>query len=122
MKIKKLNEALVVPCPLGGFISNRMLLENDGMGFSISNTVIPVGEKQHWHYKNHLEACYCISGEGVLVDLETEEHHLIEPGVMYVLDKNDDHTFEALQEVTLLCVFNPPLKGTEIHGKDGSYE
>lgn len=122
MKIKKLENALVVNCPFGGFISNRMLLESDGMGFSISNTVIPVGKEQHWHYKNHLEACYCVEGEGVLHNMETGEYHSVKPGVMYVLDKNDNHTFEALEEVTLICVFNPPLKGNETHREDGSYE
>ncbi len=122
MKIKKLSEALVINCPFGGFISSRMILADDGMGFSMSSTVIPVGKEQFWHYKNHLEACYCISGKGVLRNIETDEHHLIEQGTMYVLDKNDAHTFEAIEEVTLICVFNPPLKGNEVHGKDGSYE
>lgn len=122
MKIKKLENALVVNCPFGGFISRRLLLESDNMGFSITNTVIPVsGRAEHWHYKQHLEACYCIAGRGILRDLATDMEHLITPGTMYALDKHDNHTFEALEEVTLICVFNPPLRGGETHGEDGSY-
>ena len=39
-----------------------------------------------------------------------------------MLDKNDAHYFEAFEEVTLICVFNPPLTGKEVHQEDGSYE
>jgi L-ectoine synthase len=28
----------------------------------------------------------------------------------------------AFKELKLACVFNPPLNGTEVHNKDGSYE
>jgi L-ectoine synthase len=122
MKIIRLEGALTVNCPFGGFISRRMLVESDGMGFTITNTVIPVsGKAEHWHYTQHLEACYCVSGRGILRDLATDMEHLIIPGTVYALDKHDDHTFEALEEVTLICVFNPPLKGMEIHQEDGSY-
>lgn len=110
-----------VTCPNGGFISNRILLESDGMGYSLTKTIIPPGEEQHWHYKNHLESCYCVSGKGLLTDLETGKFHWIYPDTTYVLDKHDDHLFEACEETVLICVFNPPLKGREVHQKDGSY-
>ena len=51
-----------VICPNGGFVSNRILLKSDGMGFGLNKTVIPPNGKQHWHYKSHLESCFCVSG------------------------------------------------------------
>jgi len=111
-----------VHCPKGGFVSYRFLVEKDNMGFSLHKTCIPTGDVQHWHYKNHLEACYCVAGKGVLTDLATMTAYIIEPDVLYVLDKNDDHTFKALDDVVLLCVFNPPVVGEEVHNEDGEYE
>jgi len=121
IKTEELSGDRVVQCPKGGFTSNRILLEQDGMGFGLNKTVIPVGEKQFWHYKNHLESCYCVSGKGELTNETTGEKFVIKPDTTYVLDNNDPHYFEALTEVTLLCVFNPPLTGTEVHQEDGSY-
>lgn len=109
-------------CPKGDFTSNRLLLEKDGMGYSISITLIPAGTVGHWHYKNHLESCYCINGHGILLDVNTNERHQILPGTLYVLDKNDEHKLMSNTHMTLLCVFNPPLKGKEVHLEDGSYE
>jgi L-ectoine synthase len=104
-----------------GFSSLRILLERDRMGFSLHKTIIPKGDKEHWHYKHHLEACYCISGMGVLTNLETNEEFNITPDTTYVLDNHDDHTFQALDDVVLLSIFNPPVVGNEIHMDDGSY-
>jgi L-ectoine synthase len=68
-----------------------------------------------------LEACYCVSGEGELVNLETGEAFIILPGTLYALDQHDNHTFQALSDVVLVSIFNPPVTGTEVHDKDGSY-
>lgn len=103
----------------GGFLSHRFLLEEDGMGFTMTRTVIPAKGPQRWHYPQHLEACYCIAGEGELVNVTTGERHPIKPDTLYALDKHDEHTFEAIGgPVTLLCVFTPALRGDEAH-KDG---
>lgn len=111
-----------VECPKGGFRSIRLLLESDNMGFSVTQTTIPAGEWQRWHYKNHLEACYCIAGMAKLKNEVTDEEYLIQPGIMYALDKNDPHLFKAMVKTRLICIFNPPLKGREIHNEDGSYD
>lgn len=108
-------------CPKGGFISTRFILESDKMGYSVTRTIIPVGEPQFWHYTKHLETCFCIQGHGILTNTITGEKFEIRPNIAYVLDKNDPHTFQALTEVVLVCVFNPPLKGAELHKVDGSY-
>lgn len=111
-----------VHCPNGGFVSFRYLIEKDGMGFSVHRTEIPKGKPQHWHYKNHLEACYCVSGQGLLRNLKTRELFYIKPGTLYALDKHDDHTFEAVEDVVLISIFNPPVTGNEVHQEDGSYK
>jgi L-ectoine synthase len=102
--------------------SIRFILKKDNMGFSLHKTIIPKGNKGHWHYKNHLEACYCIKGRGVITDLSNGNSYSIGVDDCYVLDSHDDHTFEALEDVVLISVFNPPVTGNEIHQKDGSYE
>lgn len=125
MKVKTLaqvqNSDLMVLCPKKEFISNRFLVEGDGMGYSITKTIIPKGTMSTWHYKNHLESCYCIKGLGILRDCDTGEIYKIEPDTLYVLDKHDKHNFIAIEEVELICVFNPPLKGNEVHDENGVY-
>ena len=112
----------VVHCSRGGFVSFRLLLVKDGMGFSLHKTVIPKGNAQRWHYKNHLEACYCVSGHGLLTETKTGRTWEIWPDTMYALDNHDDHSFMALEETVLISIFNPPVTGREVHGPDGSYE
>jgi L-ectoine synthase len=112
-----------VHCPNRGFISYRFLLEEDLMGFTLTRTVVFRGkELQRWHYKEHLEACYCVEGRGILINRENGRQYEILPDTLYVLDRNDDHLFGAITDtVTLICVFNPPLYGGEVHDEDGSY-
>jgi len=103
----------------GGFFSHRFLLDTDGMGYTITRTTVPPIGPQRWEYPQHLEACYCVAGEGILTDLATEQKHTITPDTVYALDKHDAHTFEAVGgPVTLICVFTPALRGDEAH-KDG---
>ena len=102
--------------------SIRMILEKDGMGFSFHKTIIPKGQKGNWHYKHHKESCYCIRGSGILINLETKTRYEINVGDIYILDNHSNHTFESLEDVVLISVFNPPIKGDEIHQKDGSYK
>jgi L-ectoine synthase len=104
-----------------GMISLRALLAKDGMGFSMHKTIIPRGVIHHWHYKNHLEACYCICGSGILTNLRTHQRHMIREDMVYVLDEHDDHTFETVEDTVLISVFNPPVTGAEVHDADGSY-
>lgn len=101
--------------------SLRLILESDNMGFALMKTIVPAGAPNHWHYPNHLEACFCIEGRGVLTNLDTHEEHIIEPDTVYVLDKHDNHTFQAIDDCVLISVFNPPLSGKETHDKNGCY-
>ncbi|RJE85441.1 ectoine synthase [Paracoccus onubensis] len=101
--------------------SVRMLLADDGMGFSFHITTLEAGSEHTFHYKHHFESVYCMSGKGSITDLGTGETHEIKPGVMYALNLNDKHTVRAEEELVMACCFNPPVTGKEVHREDGSY-
>lgn len=105
-----------------GWESTRLLLKNDGMGFSFHITTIYAGAILPLHYQNHLESVYCISGEGEIEDLGAGQTHPIAPGTLYALDQNDKHILRARSEMKMACVFNPPLHGKEVHNAQGAYE
>lgn len=104
-----------------GWHSVRLLLKDDGMGFSFHITTIHEGAELKMQYTNHLESVYCISGEGEIEDCATGEIHQIRPGVMYALDKHDRHILRARKEMQMACVFNPPVTGREVHDETGAY-
>jgi len=101
--------------------SARILLESDAMGFSFHITTLYAGTVNPMWYKHHLESVYCISGRARLTDLDRGETHVIGPGTLYALDRNDRHELVIEEDFTCACVFNPPLKGTEVHDSDGAY-
>jgi L-ectoine synthase len=74
-----------------------------------------------WWYRNHLEAVYCLEGEGSLEDLATGEVYIIEPGTLYALDKHERHRLNVKSRMRVVCTFVPPLQGGEMHDADGSY-
>lgn len=105
-----------------GWKSRRLLLKKDGMGFSFHDTTIPAGAELKLWYKNHLEAVYCVAGNGSIEDLATGEVHEIRNGTLYALDKNDRHILRGgTEDMRLICAFNPPVTGRETHDTDGSY-
>lgn len=106
-----------------GWTSRRLLLKKDGMGFSFHETIIPAGAELRLCYKNHLEAVYCVAGNGSIEDLVTGEVHRIHDGVIYALNNNDRHVLRGgSEEMRLICAFCPPVTGRETHDCDGSYE
>lgn len=104
-----------------GWESARLLLKDDGMGFSFHITTIQAGAELPMHYKNHQESVYCISGEGSIEDLATGQVHDIRPGTMYALNLNDRHILRGHTEMVMACVFNPPVTGREVHDETGAY-
>lgn len=97
----------------GNGLSRRFLVKKDNMGFSLTDTTVLAGKTSHLEYKNHLEACYCIEGEGEVV--VNDARYKIVPGTMYALDKHEPHLLIANTDMRLICVFNPPLNGEENH-------
>lgn len=120
MIIRKLTEILNTERDVawGNGQSRRFLIETDGMGYSLTDTVIDAGTESLLEYKNHMEACYCLEGEG---EVEVDGIvHLIQPGTMYALDKHDKHYLRAKTSLRLICIFTPPLKGNEFHNLTNS--
>ena len=101
--------------------SRRLLLADDGMGYSVHDTIIYAGTETHLHYKHHLEAVYCIEGKGSVKTLADGKVWPIEAGTIYALDKNDEHLLCAETEMRMVCVFNPPVTGREVHDASGAY-
>jgi L-ectoine synthase len=105
----------------GNWVSRRLLLRHEEMGFSFHDTTIFAGTETYIHYKNHLEAVYCVAGEGEIEDLETGEIHPISDGTMYALNGHERHYLRASKDLRMICVFNPALTGTEVHDREGAY-
>ncbi len=106
-----------------GWSSLRLLVKSDGMGFSMTETHVAPGAVLDLQYLNHVEACFCIGGRGVVTETDSGLRHVIEPGVLYAPDAHDRHevSVEGEEPLHLICVFSPALRGDEVHGPDGSY-
>ena len=104
-----------------GWESARLLLADDGMGFSFHLTKMYAGTELKFHYKHHLEAVMVLKGTGTIEDLGTGEIHELRPGVLYALNENDRHIVRPETDILTACVFNPPVTGSEVHDEDGAY-
>ena len=107
--------------PKGNWVSKRIVLGGDRVGFSFHETTIKAGSVNEFHYANHIEAVWLVEGEGELLDRETGITYPLAPGTMYMMDKHDRHTVTAKTQLRMLCVFNPPVVGTEVHDENGVY-
>ncbi|MER5732710.1 ectoine synthase [Streptomyces sp. NPDC098789] len=103
----------------GNGLSRRFLLAEDGLGYTLTDTVVLAGTKSRLEYVNHLEACYCIAGSGEVIELDGTSHEIV-PGRMYALDQHDAHFLVASpdEDLRLVCVFSPALRGNEVHNLD----
>lgn len=117
MIIRKLDDIIESKreIPWGNGSSRRFLISEDNMGYSLTDTIINEGTTSLLEYKNHLETCYCIEGEGEVITTKEGKVHPIKPGTMYALDKNDQHYLVAHSTMRLICVFSPALVGNERH-------
>lgn len=104
-----------------GWESTRLLLRQEGMGFSFHITTMYAGHELTMHYKHHLEAVYVLSGEGTIEDLGTGEVHALRPGILYALNAHDRHIVRPATDIVTACVFNPPVTGREVHDASGAY-
>lgn len=114
MIIRSLAEATSVEW--GNGQSRRFLVEGDGLGYTLTDTIVYPGTCSGLQYLKHLEACYCVEGRGAVID-STGVRHVIEPGTMYLLDQHDAHYLMADEDsqLRLVCVFTPALRGDETH-------
>ena len=123
MIVKTLDDILDTDRDVRGpvWASRRFLLAEDGVGFTLTETMTEAGSDQILWYKNHIEANYVIEGVGELEDMATGERYKLHPGTMYTLDKHDRHRLRAFTRMRFVCVFTPALTGRETHDEDGSY-
>lgn len=101
--------------------SRRFVLAGDGVGFSLHDTIMRAGTDTLMWYKNHIEAVYCIAGEGHLEDLDAGVTHHITAGTMYLLNGHERHRMRPVTDMRMVCVFNPPCTGAEVHDTEGVY-
>lgn len=125
MIVKHLDDVLNTPADVDteGWSSRRLIYKDAGMGYSVNDTVIKAGAELTMEYKNHLETVYCIEGEGEITDLASGQTHPIRVGTLYALNHHDRHTLRANKgtHMRMVCVFNPPLTGREVHDASGAY-
>lgn len=106
----------------GNWVSRRFVLNDDAAGFSFHETLIKAGTETHIWYKHHIEAVYCVAGDGEIEDLKTGEIHPIKDGTLYLLNDNDEHLLRGGSvDMRMICAFNPPVTGREMHDEDGAY-
>jgi len=105
----------------GDWESRRLILNDDAVGFSLHDTIIHAGTETLLWYKHHIEAVYCIEGEGEVETTDEGEVYPIKAGTVYLLNGNERHYLRAKTTMRMVCVFNPPVTGKEIHDTDGSY-
>jgi len=105
----------------GTWRSRRFVLAREGVGFSFHDTVLYAGTETDMWYANHVEAVYCVGGEGELVNRETGDVHELRDGTLYLLDGHERHTVRATTDLRMACVFNPPVTGREVHDERGVY-
>lgn len=123
MLVRQLNEIIDTDRDIKAktWNSRRLLLAGDKMGFSLHDTLIHPGTETEIWYQNHLEAVYCIEGEGEIELIPDGPTYPISPGMMYALDENDRHLLRAKTQLRMICVFNPPVTGQEVHDENGAY-
>jgi len=125
MIVKRLEDILGTEADVDteGWTSRRLIYKDAGMGYSVNDTIIKPGAELEMEYRNHLETVYCIEGAGEILDLATGQTHAIAPGTIYALNNHDRHILKANKgtHMRMVCVFNPPLTGREVHDETGAY-
>ena len=102
--------------------SRPCLAQERRHGLSFHETVIFPGTETHIHYQNHLEAVWCVEGDGEIETVADGKKYDLGPGVVYALDQHDEHYLRGGKEpLRVICVFNPPLTGQEVHDEKGVY-
>ncbi|MBM7461467.1 ectoine synthase [Rhodococcus coprophilus] len=105
----------------GNWTSKRIVLAGDKVGFSFHETTIQAGTVNEFHYANHIEAVWLVEGEGTLQDLDNDVEYELGPGSMYLLNGHERHRVLPRTKMRMLCVFNPPVTGREVHDENGVY-
>ncbi|MGO2745986.1 ectoine synthase [Microbacterium sp.] len=101
--------------------SKRIVLAKEGVGFSVHETTLYAGTVNQFWYANHIEAVFVVEGEGEITELDNGTTHQLAPGSLYLLNDHDKHEVRPRTEMRVVCVFNPPVTGREVHDENGVY-
>lgn len=96
-----------------GWTSRRLLLAEDGLGFSVHETRVRAGTVLNLSYRHHSETVYCIGGKARLEILAEGRNFAVGPGTLYLARIGDAHVLAVEQDALFLCVFKPALLGQE---------
>lgn len=103
------------------WVSRRVLLKKDGMGFPFMKPLFS------WHRNAHPlpespGSGVVHRGDGEIETVADGKKYDLGPGVVYALDQHDEHYLRGGKEpLRVICVFNPPLTGQEVHDEKGVY-
>ena len=100
--------------------SLRLLLEEDGMGVTLTDSILEAGFEIVLWQKNHLEACYCLEGEGTVEELDNGTLHVVKPGTLFAMNAHDRHRIRAKTRMRIIATLFPALTGDEGRDADGS--
>ena len=101
--------------------SMRLLHAEDGLGLTLTDSILEEGFEMTLGQNNHLEACYCLEGGATVEELETGKVHVIRPGTLYAMNNHDRHRITITERTHLICTFVPALPGLEKHVADSSH-
>ena len=96
-----------------GWSSRRLVLSEDGMPYSVHETIVRSGTELRLHYERHSETVYCIEGDATLEDVAEGTVTPISPGVLYSVAVGDEHVLRVRSCARFVCIFDPPLVGQE---------
>jgi L-ectoine synthase len=82
--------------------SFRLLSPDDGMGLTITDSILEEGFEATFPEGRNTEAFYCLEGEGTIEDLHTGTTHPICPGTLFVTANRDHHRIEATTRMRLI--------------------
>ena len=114
------DSGLLLSAAAGSATTLRMLTQADDVGITLSDVHMAAGNSNTLWYKHHWEANVVLAGRGRVEDLTTGQSWAMEPGMMYCVGPNDRHAMHAEEDLHLISVFNPPLRGDEIHDGEGT--
>jgi L-ectoine synthase len=93
--------------------STRLLLRDDGAGVGLHDVVMHPGVDEVYGYPDRTEISYCLDGAATVTDLDTRQTQRVVPGVLWVAPPGSRFTVDVEAPLRLICVFHPPLEGTE---------
>ena len=97
------------------------MLARDGVGFSLHDTILTPAPRPRWVRATTSRRCTASRGRARSGPRRPATTTPSRPGTMYVLDGHERHRLTAETDLRMVCVFNPPVTGEEVHDENGAY-